>query len=110
MEEVKTTHKLSIFLIKEGTDKYQDILKGGSALREYNLRNEINISGKLFLGETKTSNSNWRELLNEGTSSNLPNLENSSNRAVLFIKVQRRIFALPFGYGKNLIKEEMIER
>lgn len=110
MDENKKVHKLSIFLIKQGNMDYRKILKDKVSVAEYKIKDDLKIDGIIFVGKTKSNTSSWKDLLESGTDKQLPDLDNSSNRAILFLKVKNRVFAIPFGYGKNLIKEELIER
>jgi uncharacterized protein (TIGR04141 family) len=107
----KKSYKLSIYLLKSDIKNYRDALKDEISIqKELEFKDEINAEGKVIIGATKQSTSSWRELLQEGVSSTLPDLENASNRAIVFFKIENRIFALVFGYGKHLIKEEAIDR
>jgi uncharacterized protein (TIGR04141 family) len=107
----KKSYKLSIYLLKNDIKNYRDALKEEITIQaELEFKEEINAEGKVIIGATKQSTSSWRELIQEGVNPPLPDLENTSNRAIVFFKIDNRIFALVFGYGKHLIKEEAIDR
>jgi uncharacterized protein (TIGR04141 family) len=106
----KKSYKLSIYLLKNDIKNYRDALKEEITIQtELEFKEEINAEGKVIIGATKQSPSSWRELIQEGVNTPLPDLENASNRAIVFFKIENRIFALVFGYGKHLIKEEAID-
>jgi uncharacterized protein (TIGR04141 family) len=56
----------------------------------------------------RTNKPNWRNLLQQGVNEEIPDVTNSSNRAVVFFKINNRIFAIPFGYEEQIIKEPII--
>jgi uncharacterized protein (TIGR04141 family) len=70
----------------------------------------MKINGAIYVGQTKKNTPGWEELLQQGTDKKIRSLNNTSNRALLLIKVEGRIFALPFGFGKSLLKYDAIER
>jgi uncharacterized protein (TIGR04141 family) len=109
--ENKKSYKLCIYLLKEEIKEFKSALKKDVYIqKEYNFNEKIKAEGTIIIGASKSSQPEWRELLQEAVDVELPDLNNSSNRAILFIKIETRIFALPFGYGKHLLKEEAIDR
>jgi uncharacterized protein (TIGR04141 family) len=111
MENEKKNHKLSIFLLKQGISNYKDALKVSVIiLGEYDFNEKIQENGKVIIGKTRTNEPNWKSLLQEGVKNQIPELKNSSNRAIAFFHIDGRIFAIPFGYGKHLLKEDVIDR
>lgn len=108
--EEKKAYKLSIYLLKEDVTDFKKAMKEGVSVVPYEIKKEFKIDGKIYVGITKSNTSDWRDLLQDGTAQKLPPLESSSNRAILFFRLEDRIFALPFGYGKHLLKEDVIER
>lgn len=106
----KKSHKLSIYLIKDHIKKFADALKDIRTLEEYKLKGSLKSNGVIYVGQTKKSLAGWGELLQQGTDEEIRTLNNTSNRAVLLMKSGGRIFSLPFGFGKSLLKEDAIER
>jgi uncharacterized protein (TIGR04141 family) len=107
----KKSYKLSIYLLKEDIKNYRSALKENISIQqEYEFKKEIGAEGKVIIGATKQNISSWKELIQEGVNSTLPDLENASNRAIVFFTIEGRIFAVVFGYGLHLIKEEAIDR
>lgn len=106
----KKSYKLSIYLIKKGITSFPDALKNFKSLEEYKIKDVLKFNGVIYVGQTKKNAPGWEELLQQGTDSKIRSLNNTSNRALLLLKVDNRIFALPFGFGKSLLKDDAIER
>lgn len=105
------THKLSIYLIKKEVVDFESSLKSSFVdYSKHELKQSFECEGLIIVGRTREKTSDWRGLLQEGTDSVLADLSNASNRAVLFFKIEGRIFAIAFGFGKHLLNEELIER
>lgn len=105
------THKLSIYLIKAEVPNYLSALKTNFLdYTEYQLKESLEFDGLIIVGRTRTNPSDWRSLLQEGTDTILADLYNASNRAVLFFKIDQRIFVIAFGFGKHILNEELIDK
>ncbi|WP_159745449.1 TIGR04141 family sporadically distributed protein, partial [Chryseobacterium sp. 8AT] len=102
--------KLAIYLIKTSYSTFKKCLKVGVSVDFYDFNKKIDTEGIVVVGKTKVNKPNWREFLQGALEKKLPDLNNSSNRAIVFFKISKRIFVIPFGYGKHLIKDEAIER
>lgn len=103
-------YKLAIYLLKDTIKDYKEALKDKVRYTEYDFNDKIKVSGKVLIGLTKANEPDWKELIQEGIKDKLPTLNNSSNRSLVFFLIDKRYFAIPFGYGKHLIKEESIDR
>lgn len=108
-EDVKN-YKLAIYLLKDSVLDYKDAIKEKARFKEYDFNEKIKVKGKVLIGLTKENEPEWKTLLQEGIKEKLPLLNNTSNRAVAFFIIDNRYFAIPFGYGKHLLKEESIDR
>lgn len=102
--------KLAIYLIKSTYLTFRKCLKTGISVDFFEFDEKIGAEGIIVVGKTKTNQPNWKDFLQDAVKERLPDLNNSSNRAVAFFKINKRIFIIPFGYGKHLIKDEAIER
>lgn len=109
MNEDDKNCRLAIYLLKENVSDFKDAIKSQSNYDEYNFNDKITVGGGVIVGKTKKREPSWRDLIQEGVIETIPVLRNTSNRAVVFFIVQRRIFAIPFGYGKHLLKEDCID-
>lgn len=109
MAQIKT-QRLSIFLLKTTVSNYEDCLDGDVS-HEYDIDKKLFIAGKIFVGNERVKQPDWVSFLEQGTANkaSLPELENSSNRAVIIIHEQNRFWAIPFGYGRYMIREDVIE-
>ncbi len=103
------THKLSIYLIKKGEYTFEDTLKTNDCTM-YSLKDSIGYEGLIVVGQMRTSVPNWKGLIQQGTDEQINFIENTSNRAVVYFRIEKRIFAVAFGFGKFLLKEDLIER
>lgn len=102
--------KLAIYLLKETILDYKDAIKELARYKEYDFNDKMKVDGKVLIGLTKENEPDWIELIQEGIVEKLPELNNSSNRAIVFFFIDNRYFAIPFGYGKHLLKDESIDR
>lgn len=105
----KKSHRLSIYLIHKDVTTFSDVLIDVHKVEEYKLKGSLKLSGAIFVGQTKRNPAKWVQLLQQGTDKQIRELNNSSNRAVLLLKIEGRIFAIPFGFGKYLLREAAIE-
>ena len=103
-----TRISLSCYLIKSEFDSFDDLIRENVEIRKYNIENQNNLDGMIFVGNSSSNSPRWLELLQRGATSELPILLNSSTRAVLFIKNNESIFAFPFGFGRYLIRDEVL--
>lgn len=103
------TKKLSIFLIKEEFKSFEITLKTRD-ITKFKLKESIEGDGLIIIGHERSKEPDWKKLLQSISEDKIPNLNNSSNRAILFFRINNRIFALCFGFGKYLLHESCIER
>lgn len=103
------TKKLAVFLLKEKYKTFESTLKS-NLITKYSFKDDIEAEGLIVIGHEKKQEPEWKYLLQTICKDQIPDLNNSSNRAVLFFRINGRIFAICFGYGKYLMKDECIER
>lgn len=101
MTQLKTQN-LTIFLMKEDKTKAQDCLRSPDTLDEIKLVKGLPFTGILFVKKPFGKPPKWLSFLQEGTGQTL-DLTNKSNSAVLFLKQNERLFAITYGYGRNLL-------
>jgi uncharacterized protein (TIGR04141 family) len=106
----KKSQKISVYLIQKSITRFSDALKNRMGVEEYKIKPSLKLDGVIYVGKTIDSPVKWVELLQQGTQREISELSNSSNRALVLVKVDGRMFALPFGFGKYLLKEDVIER
>ncbi len=95
---------LSIFLIKKEYTNFDEIIENCEVLKKYN---EKKI---LYYSPSQINDPSW---LNSFFHEKFQRISISNARCLLLVKLEvvseNRIFALTFGYGKNFLKENVIE-
>jgi uncharacterized protein (TIGR04141 family) len=109
---MKETHKLTIYLAKETYVTFNSCLRQNTEydVTKYELKDELDLEGEIYVADTQEKESKWHRLIQQGATEDIPNLTNSSNRALLLLKLEDRIFAITFGYGQYLLNPACIER
>jgi len=110
MAKKKKSRHLTILLIKKKYKDYKETLKEPDELDEYELNTSVAFEGALLVQPTRENPPTWLEFVQRGIAGNIEFSNNASNSAVLFIKSSSRIFALTFGHGRHLLKQETFER
>jgi uncharacterized protein (TIGR04141 family) len=100
---------LTIFLLKDDIQRFQDALKDPSSLTLCNIREDLPYKGRFYYQPQHDKPPAWLSLVQSGLSERLI-LKNQSTAGVLFLRVTGRRFALSFGYGRNLLKPDSFER
>lgn len=96
-------------MIKEEFDEIDSILKKDiENLDSYLLKDELNLEGKILIGENKRKEPDWLEFLRGFTEEQIDTVFNASNRAVILARIDANYFAVVFGYGRYLLKDESI--
>lgn len=110
MEDIEgKIYNLSIYLLKETVKTFDGALKSLS-VKKYAVKKEYNIEGTIYIGRPKNTQALWKDLLQEAVAEKIDNLDNVSNRALMLLKISNRIYAITFGYGKHLLKDNVIDR
>ncbi len=107
---MKKHQTLTIFLIKDNVKNLKECLKNPYEGFITPLNPIWNMEGLVQYGSTHSREPMWKNFLGffSKDSINIPN--NTSNKAIMLIKVQGRIMAMVFGYGRSFLKEESIEK
>ncbi|WP_437731167.1 TIGR04141 family sporadically distributed protein [Sorangium sp. So ce1335] len=101
---------LNIRLLKPSLVAARDAFRDPTALIQHSLKKNIGFKASLFLPAVPSRKPPaWVDLLNEGVRSTL-SLVNATSSAVLLVETSQRFFAISFGYGSNLLRQELIER
>lgn len=106
----KSIKNLTIFLFKNNVTNIIDCVEHPELCKNIILKDVLPTDGIIIIGQPSMNEPHWKKFLEEGAKESLPTLKNSSNKAVLLLKVNSRFFALTFGYGRYLLKDENIER
>lgn len=114
------TNKLSIYLIKDSYSNHKSILKNFNKLMKEEIKDGIGTMGTLYYGDSHLFEPSWiRNFFGSSFENNKEQkvqyesgklkLFNASSKAVLLIEHQNRIFAISFGYGRNLLNHGVWE-
>jgi len=101
---------LSIFLMKDYIQKFDDCLKMPETLISSSIKDSYGIDGKIYYCHPKKRTPTWISYLKELSQEDIELSENTSNKAIILIRAEDRIMAVVFGYGRSFIKESSIER
>jgi uncharacterized protein (TIGR04141 family) len=104
---------LTIFLVKEAVGAPGDIVRGhpGPSITVLPLSEELDVDGELYLKLPSSNEPSWFSLVASGLANPgaLGGFRNTSISAVLLVRVEGRIFAITFGYGRTMIEPEAVE-
>lgn len=103
------TQHLSIILIKSEFATETDALKDPRSLNKYPIDRRTLPNSTLYVEPQHSRTPKWAEFISTGLKIDL-DVHTLYGSAVLFIAVDSRRFALTFGFGRNLLKQESIER
>lgn len=106
----KQVINLTIFLIKEYVVDLEDCLKSPDTLSSSALKAQYGIEGSIFYCDSRRKLPRWKPYLDELAAGRIDISENASNKAVMLVRIEHRIMAIVFGYGRSFLKEESIER
>lgn len=101
-------NKLSIYKIKDEFENDEDIIKN------YSYRDVIEDVGTVYLGNSNINTPLWAESFFDNKI-NLESVFTANARAVLLVRIPGgqegniKIFVLTMGYGKNMLKDDVIE-
>lgn len=109
MATKQKTWKLTILLLKDSVNSYEDALKSPASLTKGKLKPTPKFNGAVFFQQPQSRVPKWCDFLNPILTTNLTGIHNTSVSAVLFVKGNGRTFAVTFGYGRNLLKPDCFE-
>lgn len=106
----KQVINLTIFLIKDYVEDFNDCLKSPQTLSSSKLKAELALDGEIYYSDSNKKTPKWKPYLDSWAKDSIDISDNASNKAILLVKIQNRIMAVVFGYGRSFLKEEHIER
>lgn len=101
---------LTVFLFKEYVENFDWCIKKEKDCRVISVNEELGTEGIIVVSETESKKPAWLELLNLYSNETIELKDNTSNKAALLLKVEDRIMAITFGYGRSFLVEEYIEK
>lgn len=85
-------------------------MKSPDNLSSSKLKATFGMDGIIYYCDSKKKPPRWKPYLDQWATDNIDISDNASNKAIMLVKVQNRIMAVVFGYGRSFLKEECIER
>jgi uncharacterized protein (TIGR04141 family) len=103
------TQKLTFLLMRNGVASAKDALRTPSALQKIALKSGTGPSGEFWYAKPATKTPGWLSFVTPVLAKAPPALKGATLSAVLFVKAKGRLFAVTFGYGRNLLKPDSFE-
>lgn len=101
---------LTIFLIKDHAVNFEDCLKSPDSLCSSKIKSRYGIDGSIFYCDSHRKPPKWKSYLDELAANKIEFFDNASNKAVILTRVEHRLMAIVFGYGRSFLREDYIER
>src|SRR4030042_1691323 len=92
---------ITFYLLKSEIKEFNQAISSLDRLDQYNLDSVVPYEAKLYVKPPSLNAPWWVAFLEEGVPQ-LGNLFNANSAASLLIRASGRIFAITFGYGRNL--------
>lgn len=106
----KQVINMTIFLIKDYVQSLKDCLKTPAQLSSSKLKPQFGLDGEIYYCDSNKKLPRWKPYLDELSNETISISENASNKAIVLIRIQDRIMAIVYGYGRSFLKEECLER
>jgi len=104
------TRRLKILLLRESVERFEDALRDPAELEPHDTKVGLGFEGRFYLQASHGSRPPWQEFVNEGLAEPIPDTWNQTNAGVLLLSAAGRLFALTFGYGRNLLNPDAFVR
>ena len=101
--------RLHVRLCKPSVDDYESVLRNLRNLVPYELKPDLDFSGRLYVSRPLQSPPSWVQFIESGIRQKLPKVVNRTNSAILFIDGRQRAFAFTFGAGRFHLRDELLE-
>lgn len=106
----KQSINLTIFLLKDDIEEFEDCLKYSRKLSSSPIKDMYGIEGCIYYCDSSKKPPKWKHYLDELATEEIDIADNASNKAVMLVLIKKRIMAIVFGYGRSFLREECIER
>mgnify|MGYP001539875321 FL=1 len=87
---------LTIFLFKEYIHEFSDCLKSAASLSSSKLKAMFGLDGTIYYCDSRKKFPRWKSYLDELSEETIDITENTSNKAVILLRVRNRIMAVVF--------------
>lgn len=103
----KPIRHLHFKLIKKNITRIENALQDAKALDTYDIKPGFGFRGKVFVAPPNQGQPKWVEFMQGGTKESIKKITNRSNAAIMLVKHKKRIFAVTFGHGRFLLKDDV---
>lgn len=101
----KKQHKLNILLLKDQYDDVEQAIKDHQEIKKHELKHNSRFIGTLYIKSSYPSQPKWSSFF-EAVIDPTELGVNTNVAAVLLIKIEGKIFAITFGHGRFLLKQD----
>lgn len=101
---------LTVFLIKDYVQEFKDCMKSPNNLSSSVVKPTLEMDGVIYYCDSNKKAPRWKPYLDVWSQDDIDISDNASNKAIMLLRIQSRIMAVVFGYGRSFLKEECIER
>lgn len=105
----KTQH-LTYLLLKDEVVDFDAALDPDADVQNTPVRSEAGFQGRLSVERRSPRPPGWAGFVQTGVTEDLTSLANASTAAVLLLLAGGRMFALTFGYGRHLLRPDVMVR
>jgi uncharacterized protein (TIGR04141 family) len=105
----KTQH-LTYLLLKDDLADFDSALVEGADVRPIAVDPDAGFEGELYIERRAPRPPSWAGFVQTGVTDDLNALVNASTSAVLLLRAGGRMFALTFGYGRHLLRPDVMVR
>lgn len=106
----KNIKSLCIYMLKNARENLDEYIKPKYEVDDVAIKPEFLLDGKIYYPSTRSAPPRWKVDVDELAVSSINVGDNTSNKAVMLVKLEGVVLAITFGYGRSLLREEDIER
>ena len=110
MDEEKSIMNLTIVLFKGNVTDYSETCENYNTLHKVDIKEEYGFEGKIVYSDSKETIPKWKSMVDELSETRIDISSNTSNKAVIIVKVKERFMAVVLGYGRVLLREDKLEK
>ena len=85
---------LTVFLLKETVIDFQSCIKNPEQLITVGVKEKFHMDAMIYYCDSNKNPPKWKQFLDEYTSEAIKISENTSNKAVMLVRIESRIMAL----------------
>lgn len=105
MPEKKPYRRLNVLLAKDefSGNEYRELLSPDAKVSEIGLEDGLDFDGILYVKNSEERRPRWAQLVDALVGNEVDQLSNRSSSAVFLIRVDGKVLAFTFGYGRFLL-------